>query len=179
MIHLVGDLLDFTRSRLGGGIPIVREEMSVGKVVHDVIDELSAAHPERKVAVDTRGEQRGNWDAARLSQALTNLIGNALEHGSASTPVTIDIRGDDREIAIAIHNGGDAIPPDKLDGIFNPMKSRALTGPNGAGGGGPSGNLGLGLYIAERIVNAHAGRIDVESSDASGTTFTIHLPRQM
>jgi signal transduction histidine kinase len=176
MIHLVGDLLDFTRSRLGGGIPIVREEMSVGKVVHDVIDEISAAHPDRKVAVDTRGEQRGHWDAARLSQALTNLIGNALEHGAASTPVTIDIRGDDREIAIAIHNGGAAIPPDKLNGIFNPMKSRGATS-QATAGGGPSGNLGLGLYIAERIVNAHAGRIDVESSEAKGTTFTIHLPR--
>jgi len=176
MIHLVGDLLDFTRSRLGGGIPIVRADMSVGKVVHDVVDEISAAHPGCKVVVDTRGELRGSWDAARISQALTNLIGNAVEHGGTESAVTVDIGGDEREVTIAIHNGGAAIPSERLNGIFNPMKSKGAI--ERAAAGGPSGNLGLGLYIAERIVNAHAGRIAVESSDARGTTFTIHLPRR-
>ncbi|HKG94172.1 MAG TPA: sensor histidine kinase [Gemmatimonadaceae bacterium] len=176
MIHLVGDLLDFTRSRLGGGIPIVRADMSVGKVVHDVVDEISAAHPGCKMVVDTRGELRGSWDAARISQALTNLIGNAVEHGGTESAVTVDIGGDEREVTIAIHNGGAAIPSERLNGIFNPMKSKGAI--ERAAAGGPSGNLGLGLYIAERIVNAHAGRIAVESSDARGTTFTIHLPRR-
>ncbi len=176
MVHMVGDLLDFTRSRLGGGIPIVRADMNMGKVVHDIVDEIAAAHPLRTIQVDTRDqEHRGEWDPARISQMLTNLIGNALEHGSEGTVVTIEVRGDGDETTIAVHNRGSAIPPDRLNGIFNPMKAREPTG--AAAASGPTGNLGLGLYIAERIVNAHKGRIEVESSEERGTTFTVHLPR--
>jgi signal transduction histidine kinase len=176
MNHLVGDLLDFTRSRLGGGIPIVRADVSMGKVVHDVVDEIAAAHPLRTLRVEARGEQRGEWDGARISQALANLVGNAVQHGSAGTAVTVELRGDDEEVTIAIHNHGRAIAADRLDGIFNPM--RAGETPESTAAGGPTGSLGLGLYIAERIVNAHHGRIEVESSAARGTTFTVHLPRR-
>jgi signal transduction histidine kinase len=176
MNHLVGDLLDFTRSRLGGGIPIVRADMNMGKAVHDVVDEIKAAHPRRTIQVDARGTLQGEWDCARMTQVLANLIRNALEHGSERSVVAINVQGADEEVTIAVHNRGPAIPAEQLNGIFNPMKSREATG--SSAGGGPSGNLGLGLYIAERIVNAHRGRIDVESSEELGTTFTIHLPRK-
>src|SRR5215217_3176333 len=127
MVHMVGALLDFTRSRLGGGIPIEREPMNMGKVVHDVVDEISAAHPTRTIEVDARGEQQGEWDAARISQALTNLVVNALEHGSKSAVVTVETCGDEREITIAVHNSGRAISIERLNGIFNPMKPRDMT----------------------------------------------------
>lgn len=175
MNHLVGDLLDFTRSRLGGGIPIVRADMNMGKAVHDVVDEIKAAHPRRTIQVDARGTLQGEWDCARMTQVLANLIRNALEHGSERSVVAINVQGGDEEVTIAVHNRGPAIPAEQLNGIFNPMKSREARG--SSAGGGPSGNLGLGLYIAERIVNAHRGRIDVESSEELGTTFTVHLPR--
>ncbi|HEU0014248.1 MAG TPA: sensor histidine kinase [Longimicrobium sp.] len=174
-VAMVGDLLDFTRSRLGGGIPIVRKKVNLGKVLHDVTDEISAAHPERKIVVDTREEEEGEWDAARMSQALTNLIGNAVEHGAPGTIVTVELRGDDENVAITIHNRGAVIPADRLNGIFNPMKGSAT--PRKPLAGGPTGNLGLGLYIAERIVHGHRGRIEVESLEGRGTTFTVHLPR--
>jgi signal transduction histidine kinase len=175
MNHLVGDLLDFTRSRLGGGIPIIRAKMDMGKAVHDVVDEIKAAHPRRTIQVDARGALRGDWDCARMTQVLTNLIGNALQHGSERSIVTVNVQGGDEEITIAVHNRGPAIPSEQLNGIFNPMKSQEPAG--SSAGGGQSGNLGLGLYIAERIVNAHKGTIAVESSDELGTTFTVHLPR--
>jgi len=114
-------------------------------------------------------------DCARISQVLANLMGNAVEHGSDRTAVRVVLSGDDREVTIAIHNRGPTIPPGRLDGIFNPMKARDARGSTAADG--PSGSLGLGLYIAERIVHAHQGRIDVESSEERGTTFTVHLPR--
>src|SRR5688500_11996380 len=82
MVHLVGDLLDFTRSRLGAGIPITRAPMNMGKAVHDVVDEISAAHPGRTIEIEARGELEGDWDCARISQVLANLLGNALEHGA-------------------------------------------------------------------------------------------------
>ncbi|HYH81997.1 MAG TPA: HAMP domain-containing sensor histidine kinase, partial [Longimicrobium sp.] len=176
MVHMVGALLDFTRSRLGGGIPIERAAMNMGKAVHDVVDEMAAAHPDRDIDVDARGELQGEWDCARISQALTNLLGNALEHGSPGTVVTVETQGDEHEVAISVHNRGPVIPSGELNGIFNPMKPRDDA--HQAAAGGPSGNLGLGLYIADRIVNAHNGRIDVASSEEDGTTFTVHLPRR-
>jgi signal transduction histidine kinase len=172
--QMVGDLLDFTRSRLGGGIPIAREKTNLGTIVRDVVDEIRAAHPEREIQVDTREGQIGEWDAARISQALTNLIGNAVEHGFPGAPVTVELDGNE-DAVITIHNRGAVIPSHQLDGIFNPMKMSAT--PQKPSARGPSGNLGLGLYIAERIVHAHGGRIEVESSDQRGTTFTVHLPR--
>jgi signal transduction histidine kinase len=175
MVHMVGDLLDFTRSRLGGGIPVDRAGMNMAKVVHDVVDEIAAAYPDRTLQVDTRGEAWGEWDCARVTQALTNLVANALQHGAPDSAVSVEVQGGDAEVTITIHNRGPAIPPHRMSGIFQPMKPRE--GEGGAPAAGPSGHLGLGLYIAERIVNAHQGRIEVESSDQRGTTFTVHLPR--
>ena len=173
MQKMIGDLLDFTRSRLGGGIPIVRADMSMEKAVHDVVAEIAAARPDRIIKLEARGGERGDWDCARISQALTNIIGNAVEHGSSGTPVTVDVTHDNGDVAITIHNSGKPISVEHLNGIFGAMKSReAVSGTSGA-----YGNLGLGLYIAERIVHAHGGRIDVESGEEHGTTFSVHLPR--
>ncbi len=175
MQRMIGDLLDFTRSRLGGGIPIRRADMSMDKAVHDAVAEIASAHPDRTIEIDARGGERGEWDCARITQALTNLIGNALDHGSKETVVSVDVGGDDTEATIAIHNRGAGIAPELLAGIFGPMKARGMAAT--AATSGAYGNLGLGLYIAERIVNAHQGHIEVDSSDARGTTFTVHLPR--
>jgi signal transduction histidine kinase len=175
-ITMVGDLLDFTRSRLGGGIPIVRTELDLEKLVRDVVAEISAARPGSVVRVGGRGAGQGSWDGARLSQALGNLIANAVQHGTEGSAVTVELRGDVDDVTVSVHNRGAAIPPEQLDGIFNPMKPRQA--PRAAPARGPTGSLGLGLYIAERIVSAHGGRIEVTSSEASGTTFTIHLPRR-
>jgi signal transduction histidine kinase len=172
MNQMVSALLDFTRSRLGGGIPIAPIKMNMGKAVHDVVNEISAAHPGRTIEINARGALKGEWDCDRMMQVLTNLIGNALEHGSDRTAVSVEVQGDDKEVTVAVHNRGAAIPEDQLDGIFNAMKRQGLKG-----GAASTSNLGLGLYIADQIVRAHKGRIDVESSEDRGTTFTVHLPR--
>ncbi|MCR4341236.1 MAG: sensor histidine kinase [Gemmatimonadaceae bacterium] len=175
MNQMVGALLDFTRSRLGGGIPIGRASMNMGKAVHDVVGELCAIYPSRSIDVDARGSLDGEWDCERIMQVLTNLIGNALEHGAADTGVTVGVHGDTDKVTVEIHNRGAAIPPEQLKGLFNPMKKSES---GAVGGSGPTGNLGLGLYIAERIVHAHKGQIVVESSEEDGTRFTVHLPRR-
>ena len=173
MQHLIGDLLDFTRSRLGGGIPIVRASMSIDKSVHDVVNEIAAAHPDRSFHIEARTGQRGEWDCDRISQALTNVIVNAIDHGGKGGVVNVTVESRENEISIAVHNNGTAIPAAELNGIFNAMKTTHAAN----GSSGPHSNLGLGLYIAERIVHAHNGCIEVESSDAKGTTFTMRLPR--
>ena len=170
---MVGALLDFTRSRLGGGIPIVPKTMNMGKLVHDVVNELTAAKPDRKIEVHARGTLNGQWDCERMTQVATNLIGNALEHGSKRTGVKVNVQGTDDEVTISVQNRGVPIPEDQLDGIFNAMKQQSATRKANAS----TSNLGLGLYIADQIVRGHKGRIGVESSEEKGTTFTVYLPR--
>jgi signal transduction histidine kinase len=169
---MVGELLDFTRSRLGGGIPVNRREVDLGRLLREAVEEVSAAHPHNEFRVDTRKGQRGEWDASRLSQALINLLGNAGEHAPAGTGISVGLNSEGDDVTITIHNMGAPIPSDRLDGLFNPMKRRMEAHD------GSTGNLGLGLYIAERIVYAHGGRIEVASTEADGTTFTVHLKRR-
>ena len=151
----------------------MRTPVNLARVLRDVVDEIFAAHPDCTIEVDTRGEQAGEWDRDRLSQALSNLIGNAVQHGTVGSPVTVKLHGDGHQVTISVHNFGLAIRPDQLDGIFNPMKESTSSRLASS----PTGSLGLGLYIAERIISAHEGRIEVDSAEGSGTTFTIRLPR--
>ena len=168
MDRMVGDLLDLTRSRLGGGIGVQRTDMDMHAAVRDVVNEIGSLHPTARLDVRASGNLRGHWDPDRVSQVLTNLMGNAVEHGSPQEPVTVTLNGEGEEVVVAIHNHGIPIPPALARRIFDPMKRRQRAS---------STHLGLGLYIAERIVTAHGGRIDLESSASAGTTFTVHLPR--
>ncbi|HUF50772.1 MAG TPA: sensor histidine kinase [Longimicrobiales bacterium] len=174
MEKMIADLLDLTRSRLGSGIPIERDWTSAETVVRDVVSELAAVHAERSMKVDVSGDVRGHWDEARLTQVMTNIVGNALEHGDLDAPVTVSLEGLEQEVTIAVHNRGEPIVPSMVSRIFQPMKQRQMDGGRARGG---SSHLGLGLYIAERIISAHGGSIAVTSSASAGTTFTIHLPR--
>lgn len=173
MNALVGDLLDFTRSRLGHGIPIVRADMDISKVCRQTVEEIAALHPQRVVNFDATGEVQGQWDRARLTQAFSNVISNAVQHGSDKTPINVLVRGGADAVEVAIQNQGAVIPASELDKIFNPL--HRIEGDKPVA---PRENLGLGLYITERIVAAHGGTIGVESSDENGTTFTLTLPKR-
>lgn len=173
MNQMVKDLLDFTRSRLGSGVPIVRRPMDLTKEAANAVDEISAAQPDSVLALETSGNLQGEWDSARVGQLLANLIGNAVQHGAAKTPITVTVDGGEKEVLLCVHNEGAPIPREDLPGLFGPFKRlRSGDAPASA-----SSSLGLGLYIAERIVTAHGGTIDVNSSAATGTSFTVHLPR--
>lgn len=172
MNQMVLDLLDFTRTRFGDSIPIIRSEIDARKVVHDVIAEVAATYPSVRLHLETSGDLRGAWDGDRLTQALINLVANAAQHGSDKSPIMVEARGLDREIEIAVQNEGPVIPKEEVGQIFHAMKhSRANSGRDRR-------HLGLGLYIVDKIVGAHGGSIDVQSSKEKGTTFTMTLPRR-
>jgi signal transduction histidine kinase len=173
MNRMVGDLLDFTRIRLGPGIPVVRQPMDMGEVAADAVAEMRAANPERELTLEHTGNLRGEWDAERISQVLANLLGNAVHHGSAHTAVGVTVAGDADGVVLRVHNRGAIIPAADVRGLFSPLKR--LRG--GAPAKSHAGNLGLGLYIAERIVTAHGGTIEVSSTAEAGTAFTVRLPR--
>ncbi|MDQ6888317.1 MAG: sensor histidine kinase [Gemmatimonadota bacterium] len=173
MNQMVGDLLDFTRSRLGSGVPIVREDIDLGDVARHAVDEMTAAQPDSVLQLHTSGSLHGTWDGARISQVLSNLLGNAVQHGSAKTTISLTVKGEEKEVVLRVHNRGAAIPKSEMRDLFSPLK-RLSSGETPVA---HSSNLGLGLYIAERIVTAHGGTIDVNSSAEAGTAFTVHLRR--
>jgi signal transduction histidine kinase len=173
MNQMVGDLLDFTRSQLGAGMPIVRANMDLGAETALAVDEMAAAHPDSVLRLETSGDLRGDWDRARISQVLANLLGNAVHHGWPGETITASVRGESTEVVLRVHSSGPVIPAADVPGLFGPFKRLRSGEPIATS----TGNLGLGLYIVERIVSAHGGRIDVASSAEAGTTFTVRLPR--
>jgi signal transduction histidine kinase len=173
MNAMVGDLLDLTRSRLGSGIPISRKEMNLGKEAANAVDEIRAANPGSIIELHTSGDLQGNWDCGRLSQVLANLLGNAVQHGSTKSLISISALGEPAAVVLQVHNRGPAIAAGQLKALFNPLKRLKAGEPAVS----PTSSLGLGLYIAERIVTAHGGTMVVESSDDAGTLFTVRLPR--
>jgi signal transduction histidine kinase len=177
MTHMVGDLLDLTHGWLGAGIPIVRHAMDLATVVRQGVDEMAAAHPDRVLHCTTEGDLRGVWDAARLAQLLANLLGNAVQYGAPHAPVRVTVEGEPTAVVLRVHNHGPAIPASAIPGLFRPLK-RLEPGEAASSTTSPaSANLGLGLYISERIAAAHDGTLTVTSSADAGTAFTVRLPR--
>jgi phosphoserine phosphatase RsbU/P len=168
MERMIGDLLDLTRARLGGRIQLRRGQADLQKLCEEVVLESRAAHPEAMLQVTTNGNLVGNWDADRLAQVVSNLVGNALQHGGG-TPVALTAEDHGGEVTLAVHNGGAPIPPYLLRSVFEPLAR------GGVEGGGHS--IGLGLFIAQTIASAHGGEISARSSFEDGTTFTVRLPK--
>jgi signal transduction histidine kinase len=174
MNEIIADLLDFTRTRLGGGIPIVREDMDLETVCRQAVDEITAFHPGSVVHFEASGPLRGQWDKGRITQALSNLVGNAYQHGAENTPIAVTLRGEASGVVLTVHNEGSPIAPEHLGDIFNPFRQLGPGRTKSAAKDATS--LGLGLYIVQAIVTAHQGTIQVESTEA-GTIFTVRLPR--
>jgi signal transduction histidine kinase len=174
MNRMVSDLLDLTRTRLGAGIPISPKPMYLKPVCQQVIAELEAVHPERKLGFKSKGNLHGEWDSDRLSQVISNLVANALQYGSKDTPVSVFAHGHGKEVVMGVHNGGPPIPDKAQKKIFEPMVRRQSAQHNGNTSG-----LGLGLYIAQEVVTAHGGIIQVTSTKQKGTTFTVRIPRRL
>lgn len=166
MAGMIGALMDFTRARLGGGIPVEPRWTRLGDVVRPVVEEIEAAFPGRTVELALEDEPNGEWDPDRLAQVFGNLLTNALSYSPSDTPIEVRVRqvGDMARFEVSNRNEHGPIPPELLDDIFNPFRRTEQ-----------SRGLGLGLYVAHEIVESHGGTIDVRS-DERGTTFTVTLP---
>src|SRR6476620_5852870 len=118
MNQMVLDLVEFTRTRLDDAIPVVRAEVDGRRLVHDVVMEIAASYPDSVVRVETSGDLSGAWDADRLAQALTNLIGNAVQHGASGSPIQVSARGSGDQVTLSVHNEGPPIPAAQQEAIF-------------------------------------------------------------
>jgi signal transduction histidine kinase/CheY-like chemotaxis protein len=170
--RLIRDFLDFTQARLGTGIPLKPRPMDLHEVTRHVVDEVRQAHPTREVVLETTGEGQGEWDPDRISQVLTNLVGNALAYSPANTPVRVTASSEPEFAQLQVHNHGTPISPELLPRLFEPLTRGAPTE------GQQSRSIGLGLYIVREILRGHGGSVEVSSSVETGTTFRVRLPRR-
>jgi sigma-B regulation protein RsbU (phosphoserine phosphatase) len=169
--RLIDQLLDLTRSRLGGGIPIDPKRFDMHDVCRQVIDETETLHPDRPLRVDIRGDLTGVWDSDRIYQLLANLIGNAVQHGEPRSSIDLRIDGGETEVVIEVANRGEPIPAAMLPVVFEAFRQGRMDHPTRTQG------LGLGLFITQQVVRSHGGSIAVTSSKSDGTIFRVRLPR--
>ena len=170
MSTLIDDVLDFARARLGGGIGIRMEEVHhLETALIAVVSELQDAQPARTITTDLQVPEKIICDIDRVQQLTSNLLSNALTHGSVDQPVTIKAIVESDELVLSVWNvTGEPIPQNNIGKIFAPFWRRS-TAANRHG-------LGLGLHICSQIVHAHKGTIGVTSSRERGTEFTVRLP---
>jgi signal transduction histidine kinase len=166
---LVDRLLDVSRIR-AGKMEIKPEPCDLAKLVRDVAARYSEAATRAGCAltVHTPEAAPGSWDPVRLEQVLNNLLGNAIKF-CAKTPIEVVLTANDSGVALSVRDHGLGIAPERLPHIFERFE-RGVSARN-------YGGLGLGLYVSRQIVDAHGGRIDVESAVGQGTTFRVRLPR--
>ena len=176
MAKLISDMIDFASTLLGSVMPLNCEPVDLQMLCREVVDEFSASHPQRTLHFNPRGDLTGNWDAARIRQIISNLLGNALQHGSPNGPVELSAASEESTVVLSVHNEGAPISPEALPTIFDPLVRYATVetvlqrAP---------GSIGLGLYIVREIVNVKGGTITVVSTAQQGTTFTVRIPRQI
>jgi PAS domain S-box-containing protein len=167
MARMIGQLLDFTRARLGGGIPLEKTAGDLGAICTAIVEELGVQYPNR-LRLSADGEFPGEWDPDRLAQVFSNLIVNAIDYGSPDDPVTITMSRANGSARVAVRNRGEGISEAERTSLFEPFR-RGMDAKHGARG------LGLGLYITREIVRSHGGAIEIQTPPGE-VIFTVSLP---
>jgi signal transduction histidine kinase len=178
MDAIVRDLLDFSTSHLGDGIPVDPYTVDLAEICLAVVEEARTFHPDRKIDLVIEGDLTGAWDGARMAQVFSNLISNAIQHGKPESLIKVSMQGLAGEVIYEVRNEANLISPAKLRTLFDPVKRFAIR-PASERVASRTQNLGLGLYVVKQIVTAHEGKVSVSSSEHDGVVFSARLPRVM
>lgn len=170
MRAMVDDLMEYARAKLGGGIHISKHDVALRPICESIIEEVRIAHPSFRFLLEAKASVPIHADAARLRQAIGNLLNNAADHADVQIPVLTRVERRGRMAYVHISSGG-TIPPERLVTLFDPFHALG----EGKEKSGRS-HLGLGLFIAHEIARAHGGDIRVKSDTASGTVFSLEIP---
>jgi K+-sensing histidine kinase KdpD len=168
MSRLIDNVLDFARGRLGGGLTLQRKPNEpIGQILNQIVAELRSSHLDRTIETKFDLTETANCDGQRIGQLFSNLLGNAITHGSPDKPIVVRAKTRQGTFELSVVNSGDPIPPTAMKQLFHPFYrgtvKQSLQG------------LGLGLYIASEIARAHGGTLDANSS-ANQTRFTFRMP---
>ncbi len=184
MRQLINDLIDFSSSGSGRAMPLNRGPVDLEELCREVIDSCRTTHPGRTVRFHSDGDVNGVWDAGRIRQIVSNLMGNAIQHGSPEGSIDLSVTSkgmssaepsqEGSTVVLTVRNEGAPISPDLLPRIFDPLKRYATR--DSAQNRTP-GSIGLGLYIVREIVTAKGGTVTVTSTAEEGTTVTVCIPR--
>jgi signal transduction histidine kinase len=169
MGRMIEDLLDVTRIRQAGGLRLSPAPFDLDALCAEAVAEMRSCFPERTLEYRLEGKPQGTWDGERLAQVLSNILGNAVQHGDPSEPIVVSLDGTRPEAVVLTVTNGGTIPGDLLPMLFSPFRG-------GERRPGQAQGLGLGLYIAQQIVRSHGGEIEVRSEHGH-TCFEIVLPR--
>jgi signal transduction histidine kinase len=168
MAELIDVVMDFSRSRLGGGLTLERDvQDEIAAVLHQIVAELQTGESRRMIETNFDVTVPVYCDLKRLAQLASNLLGNALTYGDPDRPIRITAVTANGRFEMSVANGGAQIPDSLLKNIFEPF-SRGTVQPSREG-------LGLGLYISHQIALAHGGDL-VVSSTPEETRFTFRMP---
>jgi signal transduction histidine kinase len=168
MEALVNNVLDFARGRMGSGIGLDKRAVEMQPLVAQAVGEIQSAHPDREVIWEGQVDLTLQADPVRLYQLITNLLGNAVTHGAADRPIIVACSDRDGLFRLKVTNGGAEIPEEARAKLFEPFERNAL---------GSRPGLGLGLYIASQIAEAHGGTLTLDSTPGE-TSFTFTMPAQ-
>lgn len=163
-------LLDVSRISTGR-LSLELQPVDLSQLVKECVERLEPEFARAGCAVhlDLQPEVTGCWDPLRLDQVVVNLLTNAAKYGSGQ-PIELRLRATGSMVSLSVKDSGIGIAPEALTRIFRKFE-RAVPATN-------YGGLGLGLYIAQQIIEAMGGSITVESSPGAGSTFTVHLPQE-
>jgi PAS domain S-box-containing protein len=166
--RLIEDMLDISRIN-AGQLALRREEFDLGDLVEEIVDRLAenVAETGCELRVELARPIVGEWDRFRVDQVITNLITNALKYGDKK-PILISARIANGGALVDVEDHGIGIGEEDQKRIFQRFE-RAI-------GASSVSGLGLGLYICKHIVEAHHGRIEVTSTKAKGSRFSVWLP---
>lgn len=169
---MIASVLEFSEIHSHGTLPVRPVPTDPEALAATLVEEMRLAHPGQTVDLEVRRSTQFPMDPLRMGQVLSNLIGNALMHGSSSAPVHVVVDVCEREACFVVENQGPTIPAERIDSLFEPF-TRGL-----AGEGAATQGLGLGLHIVDVVVAAHGGTVTVQSNAEAGTAFTVRLPRR-
>lgn len=165
------DLLDGSRVRGGEKLSLQYIECDLDSLIREVVDEMTMVHGNRFV-LDSNGGFHGSWGADGLRRAVENLIGNAVKYGASETSIRVSLRGDPATVEITVHNEGSVISANEIPQLFEKFRRSKR-----AEAGTQSG-WGLGLTVVKGVVDAHQGKVRVQSGQGQGTSFTLEIPRR-
>ncbi len=184
LVRMVRDALDFAQTRLGNGLRVEPRPARLERVCRALVQEFGLSYPNRSIELELSGDASGEWDEDRVSQAVSNLLANALRYGAQDRPVKLSCVGTERAVTLEVWNDGPPIPSEMLPRLFSPWCRSPEAGSEteaAADEGAPSSpitGLGLGLFVVKEVATASGGTVEVHSRPGRGTTFRMILPRR-